>query len=47
VIFKLVFLNCNDWRAFPDYHWTIKNVVKLDNYFTPEELEAALKKFVN
>jgi putative transposase len=29
------------------YHRTMKNVVKLDNYFAPEELEAALKKFVN
>ena len=25
------------------YHRTMKNVVKLDNYFAPEELEAALK----
>jgi len=25
----------------------MKNVVKLDNYFTPEELEAARQKFVN
>jgi hypothetical protein len=25
----------------------MKNVVKLDNYFAPEELEAALQKFVN
>ena len=24
----------------------MKNVVKLDNYFAPEELEAALEKFV-
>ena len=24
----------------------MENVVKLDNYFAPEELEAALKKFV-
>ena len=29
------------------YHRTIKNVVKLDNYFALEELVAALQKFVN
>jgi transposase InsO family protein len=29
------------------YHRTMKNVVKLDNYSAPEELEAALQKFVN
>ena len=28
------------------YHRTMKNVVKLDNYYTLEELESALKKFV-
>ena len=28
------------------YHRTMINVVKLDNYFAPEELEAALEKFV-
>ena len=28
------------------YHITMKNVVKLDNYFPPEELEGALEKFV-
>ena len=28
------------------YHRTIKNDVKLDNYFAPEELEAAFEKFV-
>jgi putative transposase len=28
------------------YHRTMKNVVKLDNYFSPEELETALQKFV-
>lgn len=28
------------------YHRTMKNVVKLDNYFAPEELKEALKKFV-
>jgi putative transposase len=28
------------------YHRTMKNVVKLDHYFAPEELEAALEKFV-
>ncbi len=28
------------------YHRTMKNVVKLDNYFFPSELEAALEKFV-
>lgn len=29
------------------YHRTIKNVVKLDNYYCPEELIAALEKFLN
>ena len=29
------------------YHRTMKNVVKLDNYYCPEELIAALEKFVN
>ena len=29
------------------YHRTMKNVVKLDNYYCPEELEQALEKFVN
>jgi len=29
------------------YHRTMKNVVKLDNYYSPEELIAALEKFVN
>lgn len=29
------------------YHRTMKNVVKLDNYFAPEELEMALEKFVS
>lgn len=29
------------------YHRTMKNVVKLDNYYTPEELENALEKFVH
>ena len=29
------------------YHRTMKNVVKLDNYFASEELENALEKFVN
>lgn len=28
------------------YHRTMKNVVKLDNYYTPEELNTALEKFV-
>lgn len=28
------------------YHRTMKNVVKLDNYYCPEELESALEKFV-
>ena len=28
------------------YHRTMKNVVKLDNYYCPEELETALHKFV-
>jgi hypothetical protein len=35
------------WVTFPDYHQTIKNVLKLNDHFIPEELEAALKKFVN
>jgi len=29
------------------YHRTMKNVVKLDNYYSPEELEKALEIFVN
>lgn len=29
------------------YHRTMKNVVKLDNYYCPEELEAAIKEFVH
>ncbi len=29
------------------YKKAMKNVVKLDNYYTPEELEKALKKFVD
>ena len=29
------------------YHLTMKNIVKLDNYFSPDELEAALQKFVD
>jgi putative transposase len=29
------------------YHRTMKNVVKLDNYYAPEELEKALEKFVH
>ncbi len=29
------------------YHRTMKNVVKLDNYYCPEELECALEVFVN
>ena len=28
------------------YHRTMKNVVKLDNYYCPEELVCALEKFV-
>ena len=28
------------------YHRTMKNVVKLDNYYAPEELERALEAFV-
>jgi len=28
------------------YHRTVKNVVKRYNYYTPEELEVALEKFV-
>ena len=29
------------------YHRTLKNVVKLDHYYSPEELERALKEFVH
>ena len=29
------------------YHRTMKNVVKLDHYYAPEELEKALEKFVH
>lgn len=29
------------------YHRTMKNVVKLDNYYAPEELEKAIEKFVH
>lgn len=29
------------------YHLTMKNVVKLDHYYSPEELERALEEFVN
>ena len=29
------------------YHRTMKNIVKLDNYYSPEELERAIEKFVN
>lgn len=29
------------------YHRTMKNVIKLDNYYSPEELERALKQFVH
>jgi putative transposase len=29
------------------YHRTMKNVVKLDNYYSPEELEQAIEQFVN
>jgi len=32
---------------FPDYHWTIKNVEKINNYFALKELEVAFKKFVD
>lgn len=28
------------------YHRSMKNVVKLDNYFSPDQLEEKLKKFV-
>ena len=34
-------------RIFPDYHRTIKNTVKLNKKFAPEELEAAWRKYVN
>lgn len=29
------------------YHRTMKNIIKLDNYYSPEELERALKAFVH
>ncbi len=29
------------------YHRTMKNIVKLHNYYSPEELKAAIEKFVN
>lgn len=29
------------------YHRTMKNIVKLDNYYSPEELINALEKFVH
>ena len=29
------------------YHRSMKNIVKLDNYFCPEELEDAIEKFVH
>lgn len=29
------------------YHRTMKNVIKLDNYYTPEELKAQIRKFVH
>ena len=29
------------------YHRTMKNVVKLDNYFSPGQLEEKLKEFVH
>jgi len=29
------------------YHRSMKNIVKLDNYFSPEQLEAKLKEFVH
>jgi transposase InsO family protein len=29
------------------YHRSMKNVVKLDNYYCPEELKAALERFVH
>jgi len=29
------------------YHRTMKNVVKLENYFYPDDLRAKLKEFVN
>jgi len=28
------------------YHRTLKNVIRLDNYYSPEELERAIEKFV-
>jgi putative transposase len=28
------------------WHWTMKNVVLLDNYYLPEELSAAIERFV-
>ena len=29
------------------YHRTMKNVIKLDNYYSPEELEYAMAEFVD
>ncbi len=33
--------------TFPNYHRTLKNVVKLKNNFAQEELEASSRKLVN
>ena len=35
------------WVTFPDYYQTIKNVLKLNDHFILEELEASSRKLVN
>ncbi|MER3471675.1 MAG: IS3 family transposase, partial [Chitinophagaceae bacterium] len=34
-------------QQFERYHRSMKNVVKLDHYFCPEELQGVLEQFVN
>ena len=34
------------WGKIERYHRSMKNVVKLDHYYYPEELNAALDRFV-
>ena len=29
------------------WHWTMKNIVKLENYYSHEELKVAIDRFVN
>jgi putative transposase len=29
------------------YHWTLKNIIKLEHYYSPGELEAHITEFVN